>query len=754
MLRYSSSSRYNRHITRLFSTLLLTLVIAGSVELFPSKPVTATEPEPPPALTGSVDCAASINFGDTMTCNIGLATEADSFTFTANSGTVILVRVAMTAGTLRPLVRVSGPTGTELCKAGSPYWLAVDIEQCTLSESGTHTVTVTDYRATQTGTYNLYLQRLNQPVNATSLALGETATAPIQAAAEADTYTLSANANDVVLLRVGVTAGTIYPFIRVFDPAGKKLCNAGNGYSAGIEIAQCSLPQSGVYTVLVHDYQATKTGTYNLYAQRLNNSVKTTGLTIGTTLSTSIQAAAEADTYTLAANANDVVLLRVGVTAGTMYPSVRVFGLDGVVTCTAMNPYGRGIEMSRCLLPQTGNYTVLVGDYGVTNTGSYNLYLQRTTAPVDATAVTFGTIATATLPAAAEAGTFTVNVGTNDTLLVRVGVTAGTIEPAVTVYDPDGIKVCGEANPYGKGIEIDQCLVPRGGNYTIMVADYRGINTGSYNLYVQRLNDPTPTVALFPDDTRNATVQAAAEADAYNWIAGDNDTIQLRMAVTSGDMRPSIRVYDPDGVKVCAAASRYADSVEIASCILPRSGVYTILVTDYNATSTGAYRLSMTCLSTSCGSSQSELITSDGGQVQLGDLAITFPPNAVTQPISVTLGRLSSAAPGLTEGTISLGRFLFQARTSDGQNISQAQLPLTFTMSYRDSDLDSQHGSEASLRIVVWNAGTQQWIDLSSQVDMDSNTVAAQSDQISNLALITTVSQPDLKYVYLPLLER
>lgn len=754
MLHLFSSSSHHRYTARLCSPLLFILLFTGAFSAFLTRPATAAEPTPPPILSASVSCASSINFGDTMTCTIGLATEVDSFTFTAESGDVVLVRVGVTAGTMKPLVRLNDPDGTEICKGGTSYAQGAEIEQCRLSQSGTHTITVTDYRATQTGTYNLFLQRLNQPAAATTITLAATTPAPIQAVAEADSYTLTATANDIILLRVGVTAGTMKPLLRVFDPAGTKLCSAGNSYSTGAEIAYCALPQSGTYTILVNDYTAIKSGTYNLYVQRLNNPADPVALTVGTTHPAAIQAVAEADSYSLAANANDVVLLRAGITAGDMNPLVRVFGPDGVVTCTAGNAYGPGIEISRCVLPQSGTYTVLVGDYRGTRTGTYNLYLQSSTTPVDAVHLAFGTTTSANIPAAATADTYTVTASTNDILLLRVGVTAGDMNPAMTVYDPDGVNVCGAANAYGPGIEIEQCLVPRAGRYTILISDHRGVRTGSYNLHVQRLVVPTSNVPVFHGDTMNANIQAAAEADTYTWIAGKNDTIQVRMAVTGGDIRPSVRVYDPDGVRVCTATSPYGDSAEIASCLLPRSGVYAIMATDARVTGTGAYQLSLTCLTTPCGSSNTGQISADGGSVQLGDLHVTFPPDAITQAITVTLGQLSTTSMVLPEDTIALSSFLFQARTTDGQSIGQTELPLTVAISYADTGLTAQDVAEADLQIAALNAATGQWELLSSQVDASSNSVTAQSNQITNLALVGRRTQSDLAKIYLPLLRR
>jgi hypothetical protein len=108
----------------------------------------------------------------------------------------------------------------------------------------------------------------------------------------------------------------------------------------------------------------------------------------------------------------------------------------------------------------------------------------------------------------------------------------------------------------------------------------------------------------------------------------------------------------------------------------------------------------------------------------------------------------------LPEDTIALSSFLFQARTTDGQSIGQTELPLTVAISYADTGLTAQDVAEADLQIAALNAATGQWELLSSQVDASSNSVTAQSNQITNLALVGRRTQSDLAKIYLPLLRR
>lgn len=422
---------------------------------------TAAATTPAAAPTTVQPCASSIAVGDTMTCSISAAAESDTISFNGTQGDSMLVRVGTTAGTLNPRIRLAGPDGTMLCQAGSSYALGAEITQCLLTQTGTQTITVTDYNGTRVGSYSLYIQRLTNPVGAAPLAMNSIATASLTTAALAHSFTFAASRNESVIVRASSTAGDVMPLIRVFGSDGSVLCSAGNAYSAGIEISRCVLPFDGMYTILVADYKGTQTGTVNLYVQRLNAPVGAAAVAAGMTAAATIQTAAEADTYSMTANGSASVFIRVATTAGTMMPLVRVVDADGVALCTAGTAYSAGAEISRCLLPQTGTYTVLVSDYRGTATGSYNLYMQQLTAPAGAVALTPGETVAGVLQAAATMQTYRVDERADDVLLLRAGRSAGTMMPFLAVYDPDGVRLCTGGSPYYAGAEISRCALPR-----------------------------------------------------------------------------------------------------------------------------------------------------------------------------------------------------------------------------------------------------------------------------------------------------
>jgi hypothetical protein len=282
-----------------------------------------------------------------------------------------LVRLSSNMSSIVPDIRVYSPGGTKLCQASNSY--PAEIASCDLSSPGTYSILVDDLLGTRTGDYYLYLQRLNNPGSPVSINFGQTMSTSISTPAEMDTYTFSANAGDKVLVRLSSNMSSIIPDIRVYSPAGTKLCQAYNSYPA--EIASCDISSTGTYTILVDDLLGTKTGDYYLFLQRLNNPGSPVSINFCQTMSGSISTPAEMDTYTFPAIAGDKVLVRLSTNMSSIVPDVRVYSPDGTKLCQAYNSYPA--EIASCDLASTGTYSILVDDLLAINTGDYYLYLQN-----------------------------------------------------------------------------------------------------------------------------------------------------------------------------------------------------------------------------------------------------------------------------------------------------------------------------------------------------------------------------------------
>ncbi len=549
------------------------------------------------ATLAQIFCASSaspqtvITFGETLNSSIAVSGESDSYTFTAVAGDRVMVSMAIASGGLDPEIVLYNPSGQAICSAYYPVGGATEINDCILPVNGIYTLLADDYGNSETGAYSLHLQRLNNPGGSTPLAFDQTLQATIDAVGEKDAYTFSASASDRVIVGMAIASGGLDPEIVIYNPSGQAICSAYYPVGGATEINDCILPVSGIYTLLADDYGNSETGAYSLHLQRLNNPGGFTPLAFGQTLQATIDAVGEKDAYTFSASASDRVIVGMAIASGGLDPEIVLYNPSGQAICSAYYPVGGATEINDCILPVSGIYTLLADDYGNSETGAYSLHLQRLNNPGGFTPLAFGQTLQATVDAVGEKDAYTFSASASDRLIVGMAVASGGLDPEIVLYNPSGQAICSAYYPVGGATEINDCILPVSGIYTLLADDYGNSEVGAYSLHLQRLNNPGGSTPLAFGQTLQATIDAVSEKDAYTFSASASDRVIVGMAIASGGLDPEIVIYDPSGQAICSAYYPVGGATEINDCILPVSGIYTLLADDYGNSETGAYSL-------------------------------------------------------------------------------------------------------------------------------------------------------------------
>jgi hypothetical protein len=337
-----------------------------------------------------------------------------------------------------------------------------------------------------------------------SIGFGETIQCSISSPGEVDTYTFTASPGDKVLVRMGKPSGSLWSEIRVYDSGGTKLCGAYSSETA--EIASCTLPGGGTYSILASDHFGTYTNDYYLYLQRLNNPGGPVPITFGQTLAGSILTPVQVNTYTFTASPGDKVLVRMGRPSGSLWSEVRVYDSGGVKLCEAYS--SETAEIGSCTLPGGGTYSILALDHFGTYTNSYYLYLQRLNNPGGPVPITFGQTLAGSILTPVQVNTYTFTASPGDNVLVRMAKSSGSLWSEVRVYDPGGAKLCSAYSP--ETAEIASCALPGGGTYSILALDHFGTYTNDYYVFLGCLTPPcgappTPTSTLTATATSTPT---------------------------------------------------------------------------------------------------------------------------------------------------------------------------------------------------------------------------------------------------------
>ncbi len=566
---------------------------------------------------GATACAP---LGQTAKGTISSAGQTNACTFSGNDNDILDFTMTTTSGTISPEIQLYNSAGKLIksaanrnafgaCAGGS----FVEMDTVQLPATDTYTVIVGDCSGTNTGSYALYSQRINSPLGAVNLPFGKTQPGTISSAAQNNTYTFSANANDIVDFTM--TATGLSPRIRLYDPAGKLVVDAANRNAFGTcaggstrEADSIPLSTSGIYVVLLADCSDTNIGTYNIYVQRVNNPAGATNLPFGQTESATISAAAQSNTYTFKANANDVVDFTMSTTSGGIYPRIRLYDPAGkqIVDAANRNAFGACAggsiwEADSVKLSTTGTYVVLLGDCSDVNTGTYDIYSQRTENPSGATTLTFGKTQTGDITVAAQSNTYTFHANANDVVDLTMTITSGSMYPRIRIYDPTGKQVVDAANRNAFGAcaggstwEANTVTLSLSGAYTVLLGDCTDEQTGKYAVYLQRTNNPSGAAMILFGQTQTGSLASAAQNNSYVFFGSQNDVFDFTMQASG--LYPRIRLYNPTGTLVVDAANRNAfgacaggSTWEANTVKLPATGIYTLLLADCTDTKIGSY---------------------------------------------------------------------------------------------------------------------------------------------------------------------
>ena len=526
----------------------------------------------------------TIVYGQIETGSITSAGQTVDYTLSGNANDVLFILAVPTSGSLCPYMQLYGPTGASVGVAGCAYGQST-WDTITLPSTGTYTLAISDSSNSNTGNFSIYAQRTNDPSGAVNLPFAQVQTGTISSVAQSNTYTFSANANDTFFIIMVPTSGSLCPYMQLYGPTGASVGVAGCAYGQSTWNT-ITLSTSGTYTLVVRDQSNTNTGNYDIYAQRTNDPTGAVNLPFAQVESGTISSVAQSNTYTFNANANDTFFIIMVPTSGTLCPYMQLYGPTGASVGVAGCAYGQS-TWDTITLSTSGTYTLIVRDQSNTNTGNYDIYAQRTDGPPGGVNLPFGQVQTGSISTADQSNTYTFSANANDTFFIIMVPTSGTLCPYMQLYGPTGASVGVAGCAYGQST-WDTITLSTSGTYTLIVRDQSNTNTGNYDIYAQRTNNPSGATDLLLGQTQSGSFSSAAQSNTYIFNANANDIFFIIMVPTSGTLCPYMQLYGPTGASVGVAGCAYGQSTW-DTITLSTSGTYTLIVRDQSNTNAGKY---------------------------------------------------------------------------------------------------------------------------------------------------------------------
>ena len=312
--------------------------------------------------------AVSVTFGKTYADSLNLIGGIDTYSISLDASDSVFIRMSQIQNIYDPYIRLYASNGSLLAEDSS---FQADAEFVyTTSKGGVFTVLAGTRFGTNTSSYGIYFQKINNPRNSISAKFGETYSGSLDLAAEMDAYSFSLNAGDSVFVRISEDDYDIHPLIRLYASNGSLLVDSPSSMATTDFVHTVST--SGLYTVLAGDRFGISMDNYSVYIQKINNPGNTTSPKNNETINASINSFSEMNSYIFSANAGDSVLVRMSQIYNVLDPMIRLYASNGSLL-TSASEFTPDAEFTYSF-SESGVFTVLAGDYLGIKTGNYSIY--------------------------------------------------------------------------------------------------------------------------------------------------------------------------------------------------------------------------------------------------------------------------------------------------------------------------------------------------------------------------------------------
>ncbi|AFZ10490.1 Rhs family protein (plasmid) [Oscillatoria nigro-viridis PCC 7112] len=501
--------------------------------------------------------------GDTVSGTIGEAGEQDIYAFRGTIGQKLWFDSLENSSTFLTVKLVDPDGVTVFGEWYNGQYASYDREPVILTKEGNYKLIV-DGSADSAG--NTYSFRL------LDLAEGETLTldAPISgnfgtSKREAKTYKFQGAAGSSFYF--DMTAGDPYNYYYLYDPYGKRLTSGGLTNDP-----EQPLSVTGEYS-LVLSGQDRPNNNYEFKVVRPE--LTTVPLTLGQTVSQSIDKAGEKDTYTFDGKVGQKLFFD-GLT-GNSNLSAQLYDPFGnaVVGTSGYSSVNTSADWQPPTLNASGTYRLVV-DATNNNTGNYSFKLSdlADSSPLNLTAPNIGTAEIG------EVDLYKITGRQGQVLNFDLSAAAWSNGGNWVLYGPDNKAI---VSPPWNSPDFKVAL-PTAGLYTLAIT---GNNSSpvSYNFSATD-NTPAPQTSAGLNSIISGTLTAGGVTN-HTFTASAGTQIFLD-SINNNNWQIRARLIAPDGSRVF---DNEDTSLNTLPKVLPQTGEYTLQIYGYYTSSTGSYQL-------------------------------------------------------------------------------------------------------------------------------------------------------------------
>ena len=637
-----------------------------------------------------------LNYGDSLSGAIDDERFERTYMFDGNSGDIVTIDLSADSGNLDTFLSLLAPDGSELATNDDADLTTTNssIAEFILPESGTYTVIVSRFQG-ETGftsgdyTVTLTLDAATNIDDTTddndapttdgdSLAYDSEVSGTITNEIFENSYTFGGREGDVITIEMSATDGNLDTFVTLLDPNGSELANNDDAdlTSTNSSIAEFTLPESGIYTVVASRYLAasgTTTGEFSLIITLVSagdgddtdttdndNTPVSEGLV--TIYSGSIDNTTFEETFTFEANVGDSVTIELTATDGNLDAYVTLLAPDGSVVSENDDAdlTTTDSRLENIQLNEAGTYTVVASRYeGESGLSSGEFLLTVTLHESDGStpppttdtptetgnSLTYDSSVTGSISNDEFEIEYTFEGRASDVVSIQLRATSGDLDTYLVLLDPNGrileINDDISASLGDFNSAIDGIRLPTDGIYMIVAGRFNGVDgtsTGNFELTLTSGNLPTDATTSEADgvivygQTISGTIDDNQPEFFYTFEGNEGDVVTIELTATSGDLDTVLGLFSPNDELLDSNddIDLFGDNFNSAleNVRLPETGTYVIVATRFEGAdgfTRGDFNLT---LSVETGGTPDDtdttdtpLVTTDSDSLTYGDTA-------------------------------------------------------------------------------------------------------------------------------------
>jgi hypothetical protein len=350
---------------------------------------------------------------------------------------------------------------------------------------------------------------------------GETRSSTIGPPSYMDTWTFEGQAGDRVIINAVTTSGALDTFIDLYPPGGGPREADTRPWFDQLDH---QLLQTGTYTVMVQDFGLDHTGNYNISFLKIPGTVSSAAdlnggpIASGQTLSGTI-VPSDLDAFQFYGQAGERVIINAVRTSGALDTFIDLYPPGGGPREADTRPWFDQLDHQ---LLQTGIYTILVQDFGLDHTGSYNITFLKIPGTVssatdpDGGPITSGQTLSGTINLSSDLDAFQFYGQAGERVIINAVRTSGALDTFIDLYPPGGGPREADTRPWFD--QLDHQLLQTG-LYTILVQDFGLDHTGKYNISLSKIPS-TPAPGIYnPSPANGATIGNINGAFGWNGVS-------------------------------------------------------------------------------------------------------------------------------------------------------------------------------------------------------------------------------------------